>query len=63
MGSATQSEKPKFMPIGVRAGVENGDEEVEDAEDVELMLSVRRNDARATGFKESAANCATGGDT
>ena len=51
------------MPIGVRAGVENGDEEVEDAEDVELMLSVRRNDARATGFKESAANCATGGDT
>lgn len=49
------------MPIGERVGVENVEsEEKEASENAELMLSVRSNDARPTGFRESAANCSSG---
>ena len=55
--------KPKFMPIGVRVGVEKGEEkdESDDAsENAELMLSVRSNETRPTGFRVRAANCSSG---
>ena len=59
-GTSTQSEKPKFIPMGVRVGVEYGvekDESEDVSENAELMLSVRSNEARPTGFRDKAANC------
>ena len=47
-GDGAMSEKPKPKLIGVRDGVENGDDsELEEAsENVELILGVRRNEDR-----------------